>query len=194
VGEEKTPNGLCEFQHCEGFRHTVFHLLKFPLCLFCLLPSDRQLAPMFDWIAAHEVLLGWLFGLSIAMFVGSLLAVPWLVVRISADYFVRPRGHAGGDPTRHPAARIAVVVAKNLCGIGLLLAGMAMLVLPGQGILTILVGLVLIDFPGKFELERGLVGRPAVFRAINWMRAKAHRPPLQLPKRQRTNRNAQRRH
>jgi hypothetical protein len=59
--------------------------------------------------------------------------------------------------------------------------GVAMLLLPGQGILTILIGLMLIDFPGKRRLERRLVQQPSVWRAINWMRAKAHQPPLEMP-------------
>jgi hypothetical protein len=56
-----------------------------------------------------------------------------------------------------------------------------MLLLPGQGILTILIGLMLLDFPGKRRLERRLVQQPSVWRAINWMRAKAHQPALELP-------------
>ena len=63
----------------------------------------------------------------------------------------------------------------------MVLVGVAMLLLPGQGILTILIGLMLLDFPGKRGLERRLVQQPAVWRAINWMRAKAHQPALELP-------------
>jgi UPF0716 family protein affecting phage T7 exclusion len=72
-------------------------------------------------------------------------------------------------------------VAKNLCGTVLVLAGVAMLVLPGQGILTIVVGLLLIDFPGKFALEQKLVRRSSVLSAMNWIRTKAHRAPLKPP-------------
>jgi UPF0716 family protein affecting phage T7 exclusion len=72
-------------------------------------------------------------------------------------------------------------LSKNLLGILIVLVGVAMLLLPGQGILTILIGLMLLDFPGKQRLERRLVQQPSVWRAINWMRAKAHQPALELP-------------
>ena len=59
-----------------------------------------------------------------------------------------------------------------------LVAGVAMLVLPGQGLLTILIGLMLISFPGKRGLERRIVGRPTILRILNGMRARRSLPPL----------------
>ena len=56
-----------------------------------------------------------------------------------------------------------------------------MLVLPGQGLLTIFVALVLLDFPGKLRLERWLIRKPAVRRPIDWIRAKAGREPIRPP-------------
>jgi hypothetical protein len=61
-----------------------------------------------------------------------------------------------------------------------MLAGVAMLVLPGQGLLTLLMGFLLVDFPGKYRLERWLFARPIVRRPINWLRHRAGRVPLQL--------------
>jgi hypothetical protein len=74
-----------------------------------------------------------------------------------------------------------MLVAKNLLGIVLLVAGVLMLVAPGQGLLTIAMGIVLIDFPGKFRLERWVVTRPNVWRTLNWLRRRARRPELQRP-------------
>lgn len=138
---------------------------------------------MLDWLTANEALVGWLTVVSVLMFVGSLLAVPWLVVRIPADYFVRHRHQHLVDrwQSRHPLVRITLLALKNCLGSLLVLAGIAMLVLPGQGILTILVGLLFLDFPGKLALERRLVCHAPVRRAMNWIRLKAHRPPLVLP-------------
>ncbi len=73
------------------------------------------------------------------------------------------------------------IVLKNLLGVALVGAGIVMLVLPGQGILTILIGVMLMDFPGKYALEKRLVSRPTVMRSLNWMRAKANRPPFLEP-------------
>jgi len=53
-----------------------------------------------------------------------------------------------------------------------------MLVLPGQGLLTILFGIALLDFPGKYRLERRIVSYPKVLNSINWIRKKANKKPL----------------
>ncbi len=55
-----------------------------------------------------------------------------------------------------------------------------MLALPGQGLLTIIVGLIFLDFPGKYRLERKIIGNHAIFSGINWIRDKAGKPPLIL--------------
>jgi hypothetical protein len=78
--------------------------------------------------------------------------------------------------------RPATLVVKNVIGAVLLVAGLVMLVVPGQGLLTIAVGLMLVDFPGKFRLERWLATRRPVWKAINWLRARAGREALERPK------------
>jgi hypothetical protein len=49
---------------------------------------------------------------------------------------------------------------------------------PGQGILTILLGLIFLDIPGKRPLEARIIRRPAVLSAINKLRARYDKPPL----------------
>lgn len=136
---------------------------------------------MTEWLAANGGLLGWLAFASVVMFVGSLLLVPVLVARIPADYFLRERGAGTRFSRHHPLLRLTLVVVRNLLGGVLLLAGIAMLFLPGQGVLTILIGVMLMDFPWKFELERRIVRTPTVLRSINWLRERASRPPLEVP-------------
>jgi hypothetical protein len=121
----------------------------------------------------------WLAVASIFMFVGTLIAIPIILVRLPADYFdVRiPRPWM---EEHHPVLRVAGHLIKNVIGLVFLLAGLAMLVLPGQGILTILIGLSLVEFPGKRRLEAKLVGQATVLSAINKMRAKFGKPPLIL--------------
>ena len=53
--------------------------------------------------------------------------------------------------------------------------------LPGQGLLTLLIGLMLTDFPGKYRLEKRLIAQPGVLKAVNWLRARAGHPPLEPP-------------
>jgi hypothetical protein len=135
---------------------------------------------MLTWIRGHETLLWWLGALSIVMAVGTLVVLPIIVARLPADYFTRDQRPTGGrTPTM--TLRLLSLVGKNLLGLVLILAGVAMLVLPGQGILMVLIGLMLMDFPGKRALERRLVQQPSVWQAINWIRAKAHQPALQMP-------------
>jgi hypothetical protein len=110
------------------------------------------------------------------MFVGTLVAVPLVVARLPADYFTQAH-----PPAPATGAHRLVRLGKNLLGLVIVLVGVAMLVLPGQGILTILIGLLLLDFPGKRRLERRLVQQPSIWRALNWMRAKAHQPVLERP-------------
>lgn len=134
-----------------------------------------------EWIGDNRVLLTWMVGLSVATFVGTLVAIPVLVVRMPEDYFVERRHHRLRWWERHPLLRLVVVILRNIAGWLFIAAGVAMLVLPGQGMLTIVVGLMLIDFPGKFRLERWMAGRRSVMRAMNWTRSRAGRPPLRVP-------------
>jgi len=136
---------------------------------------------MVAWLRGHETILWWLGVLSIVMFVGTLVVLPIVVARLPADYFTRDQRHIGHRHVQSTVPRLLGLLSKNLLGIVFVLAGMAMLVLPGQGILTILIGLMLMDFPGKRALERRLVQQPSVLRAINWIRAKARQPALEMP-------------
>ncbi len=124
-------------------------------------------------------MLVWLAILSVVGFVGSLLAIPWILLRLPADYFdVRvPRTFLAHTK---PVLRSVAFVLKNIAGFILLLAGIAMLVLPGQGVLTILMGISLMDFPKKRLLEAKLIGQPLVFSGINRLRARFGKPPLTL--------------
>ena len=136
---------------------------------------------MLAWLEAHGQWLGWLGALSLITFIGSLALIPVLVARIPPDYFTHRHRDYQYRSERHPAFRLAAIVLKNVLGYLLVLAGIVMLVLPGQGLLTILIGVILIDFPGKYALEKGLVARPAVMNSINWLRARSNRPPLKPP-------------
>lgn len=129
----------------------------------------------------NEQLFAILAGVSVVTFVATLIIVPFVLVRLPSDYFIRDQRVPVVSPTRQPVIRVTLLVAKNLLGAVLLLGGIAMLVLPGQGLLTMLLGLSLIDFPGKFWLERKLVRRRAVHKAINWIRRKGGKGPIEVP-------------
>ncbi len=121
----------------------------------------------------------WVAGLFVVTFAASLIAVGFILVKLPARYFCRdcPR-EMWID--QHPVLRWTAIIGKNLAGIVLLVFGVIQLVTPGQGILTILIAIMLLDFPGKRRFERWLVSRPKVLRAINWLRRRYHKPPLVL--------------
>jgi hypothetical protein len=130
-----------------------------------------------DW---HSIL-GWLALVSVVTFAGSMILVPYMAVRIPADYFHAPRRGRTAWGRRHPVLRLLLALFKNLLGFVLVLAGILMLFLPGQGLLTILIGTLFMNFPGKYRLERALVARGPVLRGINWIRLRAGREPLLAP-------------
>ena len=133
---------------------------------------------MFEWFYNNETLTWWLLVVSIISFIATLIAVPVILARLPEDYFLLPERHRIPWANRHPVLRIPLLLGKNLLGIVLVIAGILMLALPGQGILTIIVGLMLTDFPGKYQTERWVVSRHSVLRTINWIRMKAKKPVL----------------
>ena len=135
---------------------------------------------MIDWIQTHETALWWLAAASSMTFVATLVVVPWLIVRIPVDYFAHRKRHPAPWADQHPVVRGLLLVGKNVLGLVFLGVGLALLLLPGQGILTIVIGIMLLDFPGKYRLERWVVDRRPVLRSINWLRRRAKRSPLVL--------------
>ena len=79
---------------------------------------------------------------------------------------------------KNPFFWFIVLTLKNIIGYCLILGGVLMLVLPGQGLLTILVGLILSDYPGKFKLEKRIVKINLILKTINWYRNKSNIPPI----------------
>jgi hypothetical protein len=129
-------------------------------------------------LAATPRVAGLLAASSALCALASLVAAPFLVVRLPADYFLRDKPHLVARlRTASPLAALGLV-AKNLAGATLILAGLAMLVLPGQGLLTIVAGVLLVDFPRKRELEHWLLARRGVRTAVDWLRKRYGREPL----------------
>jgi hypothetical protein len=135
---------------------------------------------LLDWVRSHDHLLWWLGSCSLVTFLATLVAIPWLLIRIPEDYFLHRRAERMELLVHQRIWSIVLRVGKNLLGYVFLIAGVLMLVLPGQGILTILMGLALMDFPGKERCLLWLVSRNSVFHSINWIRSRAGRLPIRL--------------
>jgi len=133
-------------------------------------PAEQAL----HWL---EPLLPWLTAVGIAFALVSLLALPVLVVLMPRDYFVAPR-----RPQHYRGPVLWVLLGlRNALAIILMVAGLFMTVLPGQGLLTVLIGIMVSTFPGKYRLERWLVRQKGVFHALNWIRGHAGRTPMYYP-------------
>ncbi len=134
---------------------------------------------LFNLLNLSQETIVFLTAFSVLTFLSGIIVLPWLIWAIPSDYFI--------DENRHPMQwkfggkllRPLVLIIKNLLGFLLVIFGVAMLVLPGQGILTILAGLVLMDFPGKFHLLRSIATRKQVLNSLNWIRRKGNRRPFE---------------
>ncbi len=113
----------------------------------------------------------------VLLFVLSIAAFILLVVALPARYFIDDHRLWAG---RHPLIRLLGLISKNLLGLVLIALGIVLSIpgVPGQGLLTILIGLVLLDFPGKHRLVQRFVRRPGILGALNKFRAWFGRPPL----------------
>lgn len=137
---------------------------------------------MLDWLSEHQTLLAWLFAASLVLFLATLIAAPILVTRIPPDYFTHAKRPPGMWAHRHRALRWTLLAVRTIVAVVVMAAGIAMLVLPGQGLLTLLIGFFLLDFPGKYRLERRIIARPRILKAVNALRRRRGRQPLQTPR------------
>lgn len=126
-----------------------------------------------------RIILG--LGLFLVSLAISFIAIVIVVIRIPPDYFST---HYVRDflPGRPWHVRWGAIIAKNLLGVFLIIIGILLSLpgIPGQGILTILLGLVMLDIPGKRPLETRIIKRPTLLAAINKLRSRHGRPPLQV--------------
>ena len=124
---------------------------------------------IFGLITWQSVLFGVL--LFLVTFAISLAIVSFIMVKIPPDYFRKDKPRELWAD-KSPVVRFLLVFVKNLLGLLLVALGIVMSIpgVPGQGILTILLGIMLLDFPGKRELEHRLVSQPRVLDAINKLR------------------------
>ena len=122
------------------------------------------------------------FVLSVIASVGGVVVVGIVLVKLPPGYF--------GDfavrqplPNARPLVRWTVVFLKNLFGAALVVLGLIMSVpgIPGPGIITIVFGLMLLDFAEKRRWSRWVMSRPPILRAANSLRRKYGKPPFVMP-------------
>jgi len=127
---------------------------------------------------AYRSLIIWFGSISLFIFLISLLTIKWLVALIPEDYFINRK--ISKVRSNNPALWYIVLIVKNMIGYSLVLGGIMMLVLPGQGVFTIIIGLMLSNYPGKYAIEKKFIAIPSILKSINWLRNKSNKPPLNL--------------
>ena len=137
---------------------------------------------MFEWFVDNRSLLIWLSFFSAIFFIVSLIALPWLVGLIPEDYFFNTTTDSQNANEDNFFYKLAMKIGKNALGLVLLAGGVLMLFLPGQGLLTIFMGAVLIDYPKKKLIERRLIKIGFILKCLNWVRIKGGQSSLRLNK------------
>ena len=123
----------------------------------------------------------WVSGLAVVSLILSLAGIIFLLVQLPPTYFLD--SHCRNLwIDQHPVIRWSGVILKNVVGVLLILLGGVLSIpgIPGQGLLTILIGIVLLDFPKKRHLERAILRRPRVHTLINRLRKRFGKLPLRL--------------
>lgn len=137
---------------------------------------------LWDWLAVYHqenaqalrfILIGSVIGV-----LATLLLTPLVASKIPSDYF--------SDEQRKPYAPkniflyLLYKIIKNILGVLLLLLGIILLFTPGQGLLSILLASLLLDYPGKFRFQRFLIQKKPVLDGLNWLRKIAGVGPLEI--------------
>src|SRR3569832_2909650 len=132
------------------------------------------LADFFSGLTWRSVLVG------VLVFVGTFFLnlgiVSFILVKLPKDHFKHDnsRNVTGSNAT----VRVLKIIGKNVAGWLLIALGIVLSLpgVPGQGLLTVLLGLMLVDFPGKHRLEQKLLSRPAIINSINGLRGRFGTP------------------
>ena len=138
--------------------------------------------PLWDtaqtWLAAHAVLVSVIGGVSVLLSVAGLALTPFVIARLPTDFFRRLTQPPAPVMCRpHPVR----VIGRNLLGFALFVLGLLLVPLPGPGALVALLGLALLDFPGKRRFLTAVLSRPAVWGSVTWLRRRAGRGPMWAP-------------
>lgn len=129
---------------------------------------------LFEWLKAYGIML---IGVSVASFVISILFCTLVIAYLPADYFLSNRQTSR---IKHPVLRIGFKCLKNLFAVLLVIVGIIQIPLPGQGVLTMLIGVIISDIPGKRKLERRIIGAPVILATANGIRSRFKRPNFVL--------------
>jgi hypothetical protein len=115
--------------------------------------------------------------ISFSLFLGALLFLPLIVAALPVNIFMGKRV----ERKKLPLVRVIILIFRNILGGILFIVGVIMLFIPGQGLLTMLAGLVLMAFPGKTRIMHRLLAIKSLQKGLNSLRQKLKREPFLFP-------------
>jgi len=127
---------------------------------------------IYNWLENNNGLLVYLGVFSFFLFFVSIFGIKYFAAKIPHDYFVRKEKFSRLKE-RSIFLWLIYKLLKNLIGYILIFFGVLALILPGQGVIMILIGLVMSDYPGKLKLEKKIISINGVRKGINWLRMKS---------------------
>jgi hypothetical protein len=137
-----------------------------------------SIADFFSGLTWRSVLL-WVL-IFVGTFFINLGIVSFILVKLPKDHFKGDKSKrvTGSNAT----VRVLKVIGKNVGGVLLIALGVVLSLpgVPGQGLLTVLLGVMLVDFPGKDRLEQKLLSKPSIINTINRLRGRFGKPALEL--------------
>ena len=138
-----------------------------------------SLSDLFLALTWRKVLIG--AAIFVVSFFANLGIVSWILVKLPADHFSKSRKTKFWSGPR-PWLHAAKVIGKNIAGVLLVALGIVLSLpgVPGQGLLTVLLGLMLLDFPGRHRLEQKLLSKPSIVNSINKLRGRFGKKALEL--------------
>ncbi len=117
-----------------------------------------------------------IIAVAVAIGLATLLATPWLLARLPADYFSRDPKALAKRSLLEGIRHIWLSMLRNLMGLFCFLFGVILILTPGPGLVFMVLGLAIGDFPGKHRLLQWMVSMPFVLNALNWIRHKSGHP------------------
>lgn len=130
--------------------------------------------PLFDWLSANSLLISAFAGVSATLLAVTILATPWIVSRLPSDYLLRRLD----GPALQGTDRRLINLLRGFLGLLIIVIGLVMMITPGPGVIMILLGISIAEFPGKDRLLVSLATRPNVLASLNWMRRRHDQPPF----------------
>ncbi len=129
------------------------------------------------WLSGHALLLSILASVSASLLVVTIVAAPWAVSRLPSNYLLQRLERNSKQGIWYSLTS----VSRALLGFLVTLLGLVMLITPGPGVIMLLLGISIAEFPGKNRLLIYLATRPNVLSSLNWMRKRHGKPPFIHP-------------